>query len=570
MAINPEEITTVRVDQLANVGLTLESLFPHTVGTELTSSSIQDLATLVATTIETLNGFGFLPVSVTDGQTLPAIPTNPSFILVGSGTYTNLNGFPDIICTENLNALMTLTDHWEIAVEIPINPLTGSVQSVTGSAVDNTDPLNPVVNLDSAVTSVNGLTGAVVLDGTNIEVTDPTTSTEATLNDALQNILDNSVGATPDLQAVTDVGNTITDGTDTNTVSASAVSINDGVDFVELQKTQVQLTDFSQTATLTKDGLVISDGTNEAQLYKTQLSVSDGLNQAFLYADRINYGSIDYPLPTGASSQIATLADITGGGYTVVNASLTAVNDTNYTVVANATFTDPTPTEGKGYVVYVRNGTATIGGVGYAVGSLVFRVYHSGSWSTREYKSNLTIDATPTNGSTNAVQSDGVFDALALKQNNTTVFKNTTQTVVNGTTGEVIIYAEEVLANTISNNTILSFKSRSFRSPRAGTCIYKLYINTVNNLSGSPVQIARFDANANVGAGPLERDYLIKDNILSGFQFNISIITDIIGSNVDKGTTTYNINTTYYWILTAQPNTSSDSLTHSFSILERI
>lgn len=202
MAINPEEITTVRVDQLANVGLTLESLFPHTVGTELTSSSIQDLATLVATTIETLNGFGFLPVSVTDGQTLPAIPTNPSFILVGAGTYTNLNGFPDIICTENLNALMTLTDHWEIAVEIPINPLTGSVQSVTGSAVDNTDPLNPVVNLDSAVTSVNGLTGAVVLDGTNIDVTDPTTSTDATLNDALQNIFDNSGGATPSLPQV--------------------------------------------------------------------------------------------------------------------------------------------------------------------------------------------------------------------------------------------------------------------------------------------------------------------------------------------------------------------------------
>ena len=407
----------------------------------------------------------------------------------------------------------------------------------------------------SGVASVNGLTGIVVINGTNIDVTDPTTSTDATLNDALQNIFDNSGGITPDLQAVTDVGNTITDGTDINTVSASGVNITDGMVEGVLNKTGVQFTDFisgEQTA-----------------INSLEFFLYNGIDETRYQRDKISVNGTDYPLPTGASSPLATLADITGGGYTVVNANLTAVNDTNYTVVANATFTDPTPTEGKGYVVYVRNGTATIGGVGYAVGSLVFRVYHSGSWSTREYKSNLTIDATPTNGSTNAVQSDGVFDALALKQDKTTVFKNTTQTVVTGTTSETIIYAEEVLGNTISNNTILSFKNRNYRSPRAGTCVYKLYINTVNNLSGSPVQIGRFDASANQGSNPFEREYLIKDNTLSGFQFNIAGFTDLVAGNVNQGTTTYNINTTYYWILTAQPNTSSDSLTHSFSILQR-
>ena len=161
-------------------------------------------------------------------------------------------------------------------------------------------------------------------------------------------------------------------------------------------------------------------------------------------------------------------------------------------------------------------------------------------------------------------------DVRAAKQDKTTVFKNTTQTVVTGTTGEVIIYAEEVLANTISNNTILSFRSRNYRNPRVGTCIYRLYINTVNNLTGSPVQISRLDLSANQGSNPIERHYLIKDNTLRGYQFNVSTITDVASGNVDQSTTTYNINTTYYWILTAQPNTSSDSLTHSFSILERI
>lgn len=65
----------------------------------------------------------------------------------------------------------------------------------------------------------------------------------------------------------------------------------------------------------------------------------------------------------------------------VVSSNTTATNDSNYTVVANATFTDPTPVEGKGFKVFVRNGTAVIGGVSYGANSLVFRVFHSGAWA---------------------------------------------------------------------------------------------------------------------------------------------------------------------------------------------
>lgn len=565
MAINPENITTIRVDQLNSIGLTLESLFPHTNGTELTSSSIGDLATLVATTIESLNGIGFLPISVTDGQQLPDLPENPVFFLAGAGTYLNVNGFPDLICTENLNAIMSVTDHWEIAVEIPVNPLTGSVQSVTGSAVDNTDPLNPIINLSSSVTSVNSLTGAVVLDGDNIDVTDPTTSTDQTLNDALANIYASGGGATPDLQAVTDVGNSITDGTDTNTVSAGSVVITDG----------------STSAYYGREFIELTDGVNGITVDPSSINV----NGTIYLNDKITIGAVNYPLPTGASSQIATLADITVGvGYTVVNANLTASNDTNYTVVANATFTDPSPTEGKGYVVYVRNGTATIGGTGYAVGSLVFRVFHSGAWSTREYKSNLTASDIPSgidavkiaDGSVSNTEFqylDGVTSSIQnqinSKQDKTTVFKNTTQTVVTGTTSETIIYAEEVLANSIADNTILSFKSRISRGPRVGTCALKLYINTVNNLSGTPNLIAQVTVPNNIGYNPFVREsFFLKNNTLTNLPGSSNSLTDIVVAPI-MGATTYNINTTYYWILTAQPNTSTDSLIHNFSILEK-
>jgi hypothetical protein len=71
-----------------------------------------------------------------------------------------------------------------------------------------------------------------------------------------------------------------------------------------------------------------------------------------------------------------------GGGSIVVSSNTTAVNDGVYTVVASATFTDPSPVEGKGFTVFIRNGTGTVGGTGYSVaGTEIRRVFHSGSWA---------------------------------------------------------------------------------------------------------------------------------------------------------------------------------------------
>jgi len=135
MAINPDNITTIRVDQLPEDVLSLVNEFAHTNGTELKKATIQSLVDLVAAAVGAGSGVGFLPISVTDGQQLPDVPAEPSFFLAGIGTYLNINGYPDLICTEELNAIMSLTDHWEIAVEIPIAPLSGAVQSVGTASI---------------------------------------------------------------------------------------------------------------------------------------------------------------------------------------------------------------------------------------------------------------------------------------------------------------------------------------------------------------------------------------------------------------------------------------------------
>jgi len=211
MAINPELITTIRVDQLPDGTLNLTNKIPHTSGTVLEKASVQELVDLVATAIGVSGGVGYIAISVTDGQQLPDVPELPSFFLCGAGTFLNINGYPNIICTENLNAIMSLTDHWELAVEIPINPLSGTVQSVTGSAVDNTDPLNPVIN-----EIIYGVQNIVA--GTNITVdnTDPANPIVSATGGA----------GTPTLQEVTDEGNTISSEFSIITLGGAEESVN--------------------------------------------------------------------------------------------------------------------------------------------------------------------------------------------------------------------------------------------------------------------------------------------------------------------------------------------------------
>lgn len=67
----------------------------------------------------------------------------------------------------------------------------------------------------------------------------------------------------------------------------------------------------------------------------------------------------------------------------IVTASLTAVVNKYYVNTATATYTDPTPVEGKGFIVFVRSGTATVGATAYATaGTLIFRYYTGASWAS--------------------------------------------------------------------------------------------------------------------------------------------------------------------------------------------
>jgi hypothetical protein len=108
---------------------------------------------------------------------------------------------------------------------------------------------------------------------------------------------------------------------------------------------------------------------------------------------------------------------ITIGGesddWIVVNTSLTASLSDKYIVVASTTFTDPTPSEGGIYEVVVRNGTATIGGVAYnQPGTLIRRIFHSGSWNN--YVNTVDSRISQTTSTATLTPDLNLFDAFEI------------------------------------------------------------------------------------------------------------------------------------------------------------
>ena len=96
-----------------------------------------------------------------------------------------------------------------------------------------------------------------------------------------------------------------------------------------------------------------------------------------LYVAKDAIGSDRKVTPALLGGSIAAYSTVKSGDFTAAVGS-------QYLTTATCTVTDPTPSEGAGFVVQVRNGTATVGGTAYATaGTRISRSYHSGAWTSR-------------------------------------------------------------------------------------------------------------------------------------------------------------------------------------------
>lgn len=178
--IDPLLISTIQVGQLVEAPFNLTDNVPHEVGTNLRRGTVDDLATFIAGIIGATGSLAFLPIAVVDGQLLPDTTTNEWF-LAGKGTYTQSGGFPNIVCTEELNAIVGNGINWILAVEIPIvvDPPAAMISQTISEGVTNYSPSENAVFIAlqgklSGITSIRyaGLgqdyvipTGAIAIKG---------------------------------------------------------------------------------------------------------------------------------------------------------------------------------------------------------------------------------------------------------------------------------------------------------------------------------------------------------------------------------------------------------------------
>jgi hypothetical protein len=204
---------------------------------------------------------------------------------------------------------------------------------------------------------------------------------------------------------------------------------------------------------------------------------SDGTENTIYFNKKITVNNVSYPLPNSASSRIATLETAFG---IVISSNTTASNDTNYSVVANATFTDPTPAEGKGYMVTVINGTSTIGGVGYTVGQKVFRHFHSGSWRT--------------------------FITQNAKSLSKIVIKDTVSSApVTGSTLNTLAKTYEIQGGTFDGNDAFNLEINAEKSSGLGTSTIRVYVNTENNFATATLYSTTTSSAASIRDMPVLR-----------------------------------------------------------------
>jgi hypothetical protein len=187
-------------------------------------------------------------------------------------------------------------------------------------------------------------------------------------------------------------------------------------------------------------------------------------------------GTEPLPIVQGGSTKKTTAQDIANlkasWDSTLVSTSLTAVLSTQYVVVASATFTDPSPVEGKGFQVYVRNGTATIGGVGYSVaGSVIWRVFHSGAWAT--YFQSAFNDAT-----------SSIQTQLNSK---ITFFASGADGTASSGTSNTISISVLIPANTFALDDVIRINHRVRATGTTATRETRIYVNTSASLTGATV-----------------------------------------------------------------------------------
>ena len=310
---------------------------------------------------------------------------------------------------------------------------------------------------------------------------------------------------------------------------------------------------------------------------------------------------------TGSAYQAISVTDVSGlqSKPVVVNSNITAQNDTVYHVVANATFTDPTPVEGRGYVVFLANGTVTLGGQPNTHQSIYYRLYHSGSWLNFRYDNftrlsnffvpqtrtingldltaNRTLTTANINDSTNRRYVTDAQLTVIGNTSGTNTGDETQSSILSKlgwfssqinvasalvtTTSPTIVGEILIPANTYpSGGGKFEFNISVVKTSNAGQIILDAYVGAnSNNLAGATRIATTGNVTLNSRLTPFRRKMNYDGADLVGFNFSSGNISDDVVNSSTPGSLTFNRTINNYLIFVVTLLNASDNAYLNFA-----
>jgi hypothetical protein len=169
-----------------------------------------------------------------------------------------------------------------------------------------------------------------------------------------------------------------------------------------------------------------------------------------------------------------------------------------------------------------------------------------------------TIDATPTDGSANAVSSNGVFDALALRKK--VIVSDVTSATVTGTTSLTLAKTYEVTAGTLSASGFLNLFMYASRTGASNSYTMGIYINTSNNF-GTATLITSIATSGNFSPFlPFKAQYVLKNNLLIGGISNQTSGSNYVNSITQVSVACNNTSNSVWLFIGITPTNSGSSI----------
>jgi hypothetical protein len=357
-------------------------------------------------------------------------------------------------------------------------------------------------------------------------------------------------GATPTLQAVTDVGNTVTDGTSTTTIGQGTIEIDNDefeclVFYNNGDNTGVILNGsigvaYQTQNPITAENTVYSNG--EIQYRQSSLTSPISLN--IPYTDEID------------GNTLATrewVIDNAVGGATNLGYTASPTNG----IVTSDTGTDAT--------IPLATGTNAGLSLNDLTSALKTAYDTASTWVTN---AGANIRATILTGlstatATTILATDSILTAFGKLQGNLNtrtlpLISDGSVTSITGVNVPTIMYSFQIPANLLNDYNRLVSQIQVTKASGSGSSSISYHINNTNSLSGA-VQIAISLLTSTIQFASLERKFKITGTELSAYPFAASAATDSQNSGASRSTTLYNTTDAIWFIVAVNPASVGES-----------